>query len=307
MKIFNRSDILMGNQFHIGAVCDNEKQGLEALEAAVNEIKRIEAKLSTYKTTSETNRINSNAGIKPVDVSEETILLIERSIRISDLTQGAFDITYGGLDIKFWNFDKEMKALPKIEDAENAVSLINYKNIEINKKESTVFLKKKGMRIGFGGIGKGYAADCAKKIMRSIGVENGVVNASGDMTVWGFKPNGEKWSIGIAHPSYQNAFFSKMEITDVSVATSGNYEKFVMIEGQRYSHTINPKTGMPIKGIKSITTICPYAEFADAIATPIMIMGIENGLNMVNQIQGLECIIFDDEDKIFVSNNIRLN
>jgi thiamine biosynthesis lipoprotein len=200
-----------------------------------------------------------------------------------------------------------MKALPKIEDAENAVSLINYKNIEINKKESTVFLRKKGMRIGFGGIGKGYAADCAKKIMRSLGVENGVVNASGDMTVWGFKPNGEKWSIGIAHPSYQNAFFSKMEITDVSVATSGNYEKFVMIGGQRYSHTINPKTGMPIKGIKSITTICPYAEFADAIATPIMIMGIENGLNMVNQIQGLECIIFDDEDKIFVSNNIRLN
>jgi len=307
LKIYSRSDLLMGNQFHIGAVCNSETQAQEALEEAVNEIKRIEAKLSTYKTTSETNRINSNAGIHPIEVSEETISLIERAIRISELTQGAFDITYGGLDVKFWNFDQDMKALPDINDAKNSVSLINYKNIELNKKESTVFLKKKGMRIGFGGIGKGYAADCAKKIMYALGIENGVVNASGDMTVWGYKPNGEKWSIGIAHPSYQNAFFSKIEVTNTSIATSGNYEKFVMIGNQKYSHTINPKTGMPIKGIKSITTICPYAEFADAIATPIMIMGIENGLNMVNQIKGLECIIFDDDDHVFVSNNIHSN
>jgi thiamine biosynthesis lipoprotein len=142
--------------------------------------------------------------------------------------------------------------------------------------------------------------------MISMGIDSGVVNASGDMTVWGLKPEGEKWSIGIVHPSYQNAFFSKMEITNHSVATSGNYEKYVMIGGKRYSHTIDPKTGMPIKGIKSITTICPFAEFADAIATPIMVMGIEKGLNLVNQINGLECIIFDDDDKIYVSNNINL-
>jgi hypothetical protein len=102
-------------------------------------------------------------------------------------------------------------------------------------------------------------------------------------------------------------FTHKIEVTNTSIATSGNYEKFVMIGNQKYSHTINPKTGMPIKGIKSITTICPYAEFADAIATPIMIMGIENGLNMVNQIKGLECIIFDDNDHVFVSNNIHSN
>lgn len=296
----------MGNQFHIGAVSSNEAIANSALKEAVLEIKRIEEKLSTYKEHSETNLINDNAGITPVEVSEETIALIERSIKISVLTQGAFDITYGGLDKKFWNFDKEMKELPNIEDAKKAVSLINYRNIEINKSESTVFLKEKGMRIGFGGIGKGYAADMAKKVMISMGIDNGVVNASGDMTVWGLKPEGEKWSIGIVHPSYQNAFFSKMEITNHSVATSGNYEKYVMIGGKRYSHTIDPKTGMPIKGIKSITTICPFAEFADAIATPIMVMGIEKGLNLVNQINGLECIIFDDDDKIYVSNNINL-
>jgi thiamine biosynthesis lipoprotein len=296
----------MGNQFHIGAVSSNEIIANSALKEAVLEIKRIEEKLSTYKEHSETNLINDNAGITPVEVSEETIALIERSIKISVLTQGAFDITYGGLDKKFWNFDKEMKELPNIEDAKKAVSLINYRNIEINKSESTVFLKEKGMRIGFGGIGKGYAADMAKKVMISMGIDSGVVNASGDMTVWGLKPEGEKWSIGIVHPSYQNAFFSKMEITNHSVATSGNYEKYVMIGGKRYSHTIDPKTGMPIKGIKSITTICPFAEFADAIATPIMVMGIEKGLNLVNQINGLECIIFDDDDKIYVSNNINL-
>lgn len=296
----------MGNQFHIGAVSSNEAIANSALKEAVLEIKRIEEKLSTYKEHSETNLINDNAGITTVEVSEETIALIERSIKISVLTQGAFDITYGGLDKKFWNFDKEMKELPNIEDAKKAVSLINYRNIEINKSESTVFLKEKGMRIGFGGIGKGYAADMAKKVMISMGIDSGVVNASGDMTVWGLKPEGEKWSIGIVHPSYQNAFFSKMEITNHSVATSGNYEKYVMIGGKRYSHTIDPKTGMPIKGIKSITTICPFAEFADAIATPIMVMGIEKGLNLVNQINGLECIIFDDDDKIYVSNNINL-
>jgi thiamine biosynthesis lipoprotein len=296
----------MGNQFHIGAVSSNEAIANSALKEAVLEIKRIEEKLSTYKEHSETNLINDNAGITTVEVSEETIALIERSIKISVLTQGAFDITYGGLAKKFWNFDKEMKELPNIEDAKKAVSLINYRNIEINKSESTVFLKEKGMRIGFGGIGKGYAADMAKKVMISMGIDSGVVNASGDMTVWGLKPEGEKWSIGIVHPSYQNAFFSKMEITNHSVATSGNYEKYVMIGGKRYSHTIDPKTGMPIKGIKSITTICPFAEFADAIATPIMVMGIEKGLNLVNQINGLECIIFDDDDKIYVSNNINL-
>ena len=296
----------MGNQFHIGAVSSNEEMANSALKEAVLEINRIEEKLSTYKEHSETNLINDNAGITPVEVSEETITLIERSIKISALTQGAFDISYGGLDKKFWNFDKEMKELPNIEDAKKAVSLINHRNIEINKSESTVFLKVKGMRIGFGGIGKGYAADMAKKVMISMGIDSGVVNASGDMTVWGLKPEGEKWSIGIVHPSYQNAFFSKMEITNHSVATSGNYEKYVMIGGKRYSHTIDPKTGMPIKGIKSITTICPFAEFADAIATPIMVMGIEKGLNLVNQINGLECIIFDDDDKIYVSNNINL-
>ncbi len=306
MKIYSVGELLMGNQFHIGAVSSNEELANSALNEAVQEIKRIEEKLSTYKEHSETNLINNNAGITPVLVSEETIALIERAIKISDLTQGAFDITYGGLDKKFWNFDKEMKELPNIEDAQKAVSLINYRNIEIDKKESTVFLKQKGMRIGFGGIGKGYAADAAKKVMISMGINSGVVNASGDMTVWGLKPEGEKWSIGIAHPSYQNAFFSKMEITNHSVATSGNYEKYVMIGGKRYSHTIDPKTGMPIKGVKSITTICPYAEFADAIATPIMVMGIEKGLNLVNQINGLECIIFDDEDKIYVSNNINI-
>lgn len=306
MKIYSRSVLLMGNQFHIGAVCDHEKLGQNAIDEAIHEIKRIEEKLSTYKENSETNLINKNAGVAPVEVSEETIALIERAIKISALTQGAFDITYGGLDKKFWNFDKEMKELPNIEDAKKAVSLINYRNIEINKSDATVFLNEKGMRIGFGGIGKGYAADMAKKVMISMGIQSGVVNASGDMTVWGLKPKGEKWSIGIAHPNYQHAFFSKMEITNHSVATSGNYEKYVMIGGERYSHTIDPKTGMPIKGIKSITTVCPFAEFADAIATPIMVMGIEKGLNLVNQINGLECIIFDDNDKIYVSNNIIL-
>ena len=162
------------------------------------------------------------------------------------------------------------------------------------------------MRIGFGGIGKGYAAENAKKILISNGVKAGIVNASGDLTAFG-KPEGiDCWTIGIANPDVVQQSFSTMEITDMAVATSGNYEKFVVIDGKKYSHTIDPKTGYPISGIKSVTIISPNAEISDAFATPVTIMGVKAGLAMINQIKGIECIIIDDDNKIYTSNNINL-
>ena len=225
--------------------------------------------------------------------------LIERSKRISNITQGAFDITYGSIDKRLWNFDKTMTSLPDPKLAKQMVRLINYRNIILDDKEQTVFLKEKGMRIGFGGIGKGYAAEMAKVVMQNAGVTSGIVNASGDLTAWGFQPDGKPWTIGIVHPDAAHLPFSYMNITNMAVATSGNYEKFAIIDGKKYSHTINPRTGLPVKGIKSVTIISPNAELCDALATPVTIMGVEHGIHLINQLNGIECIIIDDDNRLY--------
>ena len=200
-KVFSKTLKLMGNGFQISAVADDEDWANERIESAIVEIQRIEQLLTTYQQSSETALINSHAGIRPMQVSQETFDLILRSIRISKLTQGAFDITYGSVDKRLWNFDTKMDALPDRETAKKMVRLINYRNIFLDKGKCTVMLAEKGMRIGFGGIGKGYAAEKAKAIMQEMGVTSGVVNASGDMTTWGYQPDGKPWTIGIADPT----------------------------------------------------------------------------------------------------------
>ena len=306
-KVYNKSLKLMGNRFQLSAAGESEEWAHDCIDAGIAEIQRIEKLLTTYNEESETALINRNAGIKPVSVSKETFDIIERSIRISRITQGAFDITYGSIDKRLWNFDINMKALPDLSTAKKMTKLINYRNIVLDKKDLSVMLREKGMRIGFGGIGKGYAAERAKLVMKGKGVESGIVNASGDMTIWGLQPNGSPWTIGIVDPNVRDRIFSYMNISDMAVATSGNYEKFIMINGRKYSHTINPKTGLPIRGIKSVTIISPNAEIADAMTTPVMIMGIGPGLHMINQMKEIEAIVVDDYDKIYTSDNIRFN
>lgn len=296
----------MGNNFTITVVCENENKGNENINLAVEEIRRIEKLLTTYKSDSQTNLINDNAGIKPVKVDLEVFNLIERCLGISRITQGAFDISYGSIDKSLWNFDKAMTRLPDAQTALKMVHLIDYRNIILDRENTTVFLKEKGMRIGFGGIGKGYAAEMAKQILVQNNVQSGIINASGDLSAWGLQPGGGKWTIGVADPDYPNAAFSYMEISNKAVATSGSYEKFVTIDGRKYSHTIDPKTGLPITGIKSVTIIAPNAEFADAMATPIAVMGIKAGLFLIDQIPDLYCIIIDDSNKIYTSKNINL-
>lgn len=296
----------MGNNFEFSVVSTDEVWACACMDEAIAEVRRIEKLLTTFDDSSQTNQINAQAGIKPVAVDEEVFDLIERSLRISALTQGAFDITYGSLDKSFWNFDKTMTALPNAEKAREMVRLINYTNVILDKHSKTVFLKEKGMRIGFGGIGKGYAADRAKEVMVKRGVKHGIVNAAGDLTVWGNQPDGKPWTIGIADPDKNNLPFASTALTNTSVATSGNYEKFVVIDGVKYSHTIDPKTGYPVRGIKSATIICPSAELADAMATPVMVMGITAGLNLINQVKGIACIIIDDQNNVYTSRNINL-
>jgi thiamine biosynthesis lipoprotein len=297
---------LMGNRFEISVVADDRQWAEERIDDAVKEIRRIEALLTTFNENSQTSLINRMAGISPVKVDKEVFDIIRRSAKISAITQGAFDITYGSVDKRLWNFDQNMTALPDAFTAKKLVRLINYRHVILNDKKCTVFLKEKGMRIGFGGIGKGYAAERAKYILLKRGVESGIVNAAGDLTAWGYQANGKKWTIGIADPNAVHYPFSYMDITNMAIATSGNYEKYVLINGKKYSHTIDPKTGLPVRGIKSVTIISPNAEIADAMATPVMIMGIKVGLNLINQLKGIGCIIIDDNDKIHTSKNIHL-
>lgn len=306
LQVFKRSCKLMGNRFELSVVTTDEKWANERINAGIQEIQRIEKLLTTFSDDSETNQVNNNAGIKPVVVSRETFELISRSIKISKVTQGAFDITYGSVDKSLWNFDKDMKALPDPATAKKMVRLINYRNIELNDQDCTVFLREQGMRIGFGGIGKGYAAERAKQIMIQSGVESGVVNASGDLNAWGLQPDGKKWTIGIANPDSSHQVFSYLNISGLAVATSGNYEKYVMINGKKYSHTINPRTGLPVTGIKSVTIISTNAEIADAMATPVTIMGVHAGLDMINQMKDIEAIIIDDDDNLYTSKNINI-
>jgi FAD:protein FMN transferase len=307
LSITKRVLKLMGNRFEITVVHQNDSFANECIDAAVAEIQRIEKLFTTFSDDSQTNLINRNAGIQPVKVDKEVYDLILRSIKISQLTQGAFDITYGSMDKSLWNFDKNLTSLPDATTAKKLVHLINYNNIILNETDGSVFLKEQGMRIGFGGIGKGYAAEKAKQVLLAKGITSGIVNAAGDLTAFGTQPNGQSWTIGIAAPDNPNHHpFSTLNITNTSIATSGNYEKFAVINGKRYSHTIDPKTGFPVSGIKSVTIICPNAEIADAMATPVMVMGIKAGLDLINQIKNIACIIIDDSDRIHTSKNINL-
>jgi len=305
--VFKKALKLMGNHFEISAVSDNETWANERIDAGIREIQRIEKLLTTFNEESETSLVNRYAGMAPVTVSRETFDLIERSLRISRVTQGSFDISYGSIDKRLWNFDTNMKALPDKETAKKMVRLINYRNIILDDENCTVFLKEKGMRIGFGGIGKGYAAERARHVMKSEGVESGIVNASGDLTTWGLQPNGQPWTIGIADPNYSNQLFSYINVTNMAVATSGNYEKFVVINGKKYSHTIDPRTGLPVSGIKSVTIITLNAEIADAMATPVMVMGLKAGMNLINQMKDIEAIVIDDNNTVYASDNIRFS
>lgn len=297
---------LMGNTFNISVVVADADWAEHCIDQAIKEIQRIEKLLTTFSEDSQTNQINREAGIKPVVVDREIVDLIKRSIRISELTQGAFDVTYGSIDKKLWNFDTTMTSLPDAATAKKMVRLINYRNIILDDSACSVFLKNEGMRIGFGGIGKGYAADCAKNILKELGVQGGVVNASGDLAVWGNQSDGKTWTVGIADPDTKIPF-SYIPLTNMAIATSGNYEKYVTIHGKRYSHTIDPKTGLPVSGIKSVSVISPMAELSDALATPVTVMGVRAGLDMINQMKNIACVIIDDHDKIYTSNNISLH
>lgn len=294
---------LMGCRSEICLVGDNFHWVDECMLYIIAEMVKVERLLSTFDETSQTNRINENAGLRPVQVDKEIFDLIEYSIEISELTNGAFDITYGSLNRKFWNFDKNMTVLPNGDDYIDMPGFCNFRNIELDKHERTIFLRKKGMRLGFGGIAKGYVADLAEALLRKEGVENGMMNASGDIKAWGTAPGKDHWTIGLRDPKNAKKSILNLKIRDKAVATSGNYEKFVIIDKKYYSHTINPGTGFPVEGLKTITVITPTAIFADALATAVGVLGTDSGIKLINRLKGVQCFIIDNNDQFHFSND----
>ena len=299
----HRTQKLMGSRFDVTVVAVNEELGYINIDEAVSEIIRIEKLISAWDPDSETTLINKNAGIKPVKVSLELFKLIERAKQISEITDGAFDISYSSID-NIWKFDGSMQYMPTKEEVKNSIRKVGYNKIILNARDQSVFLNQKGMRISFGAIGKGYAADKAKELLVSKQVIAGVINASGDLTTWGTKASGEKWLIGIANPLSKDKIFSWLPIVESSVATSGNYEKFVVFNGKKYSHIIDPRTGYPSRGVNSVTIFAKSAELCDALATAVFIMGKDAGLSLINQLGGTEVILVDEDNKIHKSSGI---
>ncbi len=303
---YKRTLKLMGSRFDITVVANDSIKSNKYIDTAVAEITRIEKLISSWDVNSQTSAINKNAGIKPVNVAVELFNLIERAIGISKLTDGAFDISYASMD-RIWQFDGSMTEMPSEEKIKASVAKVGFQNIILDSENSTVFLKLKGMKIGFGAIGKGYAADKAKSLLIKKGVASGIINASGDMNTWGKQPDGSQWKVAITNPLNKNKVFALLPITNGAVVTSGNYEKYVNFNGKRYTHIIDPRTGYPSTGIISVTVFAPKAELADALATSVFVMGKEAGLDRINQLPKVECIIIDDKGNITKSKHIEID
>lgn len=298
---------LMGSRFEVTAVAEDKQLAWNAINAGIKEMERIERLISSWDKNSQTSAINRNAGVRHVTVDKELYDLIFRAVKVSQLTEGAFDISFGSMD-RIWKFDGSMTEMPSVEIVANARAKINWQNIVMDAEKQTVFLKEKGMKIGFGAIGKGYAANKAKTLMQKMeGIHGGLVNASGDLTAWGESPDNQGWLINITNPKDKEVALGYLQIQNGAVVTSGDYERFVQFEGKRYAHIIDPRTGYPTTGIKSVTVVCPDAELADALATSVFVLGKENGLALVNQLKNIECLIVTDNDEILTSENLKLN
>jgi FAD:protein FMN transferase len=301
--IFRRIVRLMGDQFEISVVGNNPGWADERIEDAIAEINRVEKLLSTFSDDSAVNEINRNAGISPVKTNAEIFKLIDRSLQISALTHGAFDITY-------YAAEKDSDILdntPVKTSTKKTVNRVNYESVMLDSEEQTVFLKEKGMRIGFGANSRGYAADRAKYILQMQGVSSGVINAGGDLLTWGLQPDNEPWTIATADPSQKGSSFANIDISNMSVATSVDMQKYTATINNRQLNTINPKKGFPVSGIKSVSIVSPSAELADSMASPVMSIGINAGLYLINKLNQLACIIVDDHNRVYTSKDISLN
>lgn len=293
----------MGSDFELIVCGEDEAELQRRLEEGVAEIQRLEYLLTEFSDHSDTAAINAAAGIAPVQVHADVYALLQRCCQLSRLTQGAFDITSGALKALYGGFKKRIVTLPAPQAVQETLAFTGYQHIML-QQGNTVQLSKKGMRIGFGAIGKGYAADCVKRLWTSAGITSGVVNASGDLSAWGTQPDGTPWKVGIADPDNPEHILMWLPVDQAAVATSGNYEQYIDVDGIRYSHNIDPVTGLPARFLKSVTIVSPSAELSDALATAVTIMGVTVGMDFIDQLPHVHAVIIDGNNQVFTSKKI---
>lgn len=294
---------LMGSIFNITVVDKDSVQANTHIDHAVEEISRIENLISEWRPETQISEVNRHAGIKPVKVDREVFELTKRAIDYSKMTNGAFDVSIAAMD-KLWLYDGSMTEMPASTEIMKSVENVGYEHILLDSINSTIFLARKGMKIGFGSIGKGYAADKCREFLIAAGVTGGIVNASGDLSTWGQQLHQKAWTVGINNPFKTRRILKVLKMNSGSVATSGSYEKYAEIDGKRYSHIINPKTGYPSTGLTSVTIIGPTAEFANALSTSIMVIGMEYGLNLMKRFPEYKFVFITDNGKIIRSKRI---
>lgn len=292
---------LMGSRFDITIVAKDTASAEGFIDTVIAEVTRIENLISDWRPATQISQVNQNAGIRPVKVDREVFDLTRRALRLSELTGGAFDISFAAMD-RIWKFDGSMTGMPSPEAVKKSVEKVGYRNIILDSVNSTIFLARSGMKIGFGALGEGYAADMCRQLMISKGVQAGIVNGSGDMNSWGRHPDGSHWKVGISNPLQRDEIFAIVPLRKSAIVTSGSYEKFVMFNGKRYTHIIDPKTGYPVTGLSSVTITGPSAEFANGLSTSIMVLGKDEGLKLLEQFPEYGVIMVTDKGRVTAKN-----
>ena len=279
----------MGTFFEIQAATTDTPTTERAIEAAFVEVARVEALISEWQPTSEISALNREAGKAPVAIGPELMAVLARGQWTAKRTAGAFDMTVAAL-FPLWSFDKQR--IPTRAQRTEALDKVDFNQLVLNQKPPTAFLKRAGMRIGVGGIGKGYGVDCAARVLDKHGLLHYVVNGGGDMRVRG-KHIDRPWRSGISHPRQSSKLFGHFDLTDGAVVTSGDYERYFLKDGVRYHHILDPKTGDSARRMAAITVLAPTAMDADALATGLFVMGPAKALALVEELDGVEALLFD--------------
>ncbi len=306
-RAYTRSAHLMGSAFTFTAVSADDSLAWRALRAGLREAQRIDHLCSYWDSTSQVVKINRLAGIRPVVVDQEVYDLIERTLKISRLSGGAFDVTFASGD-KIYKFDKQAHAsLPDSATVRRSVQRIGWQKVRLDPAAHSVFLPEKGMRINLAGILQGYGVRRAAETMKQLGIAAGLINGSGDVYCWGRQPDGSGWRIAIGDPARPHTVSSWLTVSDLAVVTAGNYEQYFTVGGRYYGHIINPHTGYPATGLRSVTIICPDVELADALDDAVFVLGPVEGLALINKLKGVNATVITDDGQTLVSKGMQLN
>ena len=296
----------MGTIITLTAWAVDDATGVRAFDEAFAEFDRIERLMTTWTEESEVSRINAAAGSgRPVKVSEEMLLVLERAAEVSRITGGAFDITVGAFS-GVWKFDEDRDdTIPEARLVEERRGLVNWQDVVIDPKSRTAMLRRKGQRITLGGIAKGYAVDRAVAILRKAGVVDFMVQAGGDLYVSGQRGD-RKWRVGIRDPrGPREEFFAFSEVKDMAFSTSGDYERYVIKDGKRYHHILDPSTGYPAVRTRSVTVMAKDALTADQLSTGLFVLGPEKGMELVRRRPEVEAVFVGTDNAVTLSSGLQ--